>query len=153
MKYTLEELDAIKTKILKYILYKKRTEQEVRLKFSKEDNELLEEAISYLKEAGYINDEEYVSKAINEYINLKNLSLKEIKYKLLSRGIEKDIIDEYIYNHSEELSEYELASLKKIISKKYNLLEYEELFNYLLKKGFKQDIIKQALDERYSENE
>ena len=33
--YTLEEFDKEKTKVLKYILYKKRSEYEVRNKFSK----------------------------------------------------------------------------------------------------------------------
>ena len=31
--YTIEEFDAVKTKVLKYVLYKKRTEREVRQKF------------------------------------------------------------------------------------------------------------------------
>ena len=32
--YTIEEFDKQKTQVLKYILYKKRTEQEIRKKFS-----------------------------------------------------------------------------------------------------------------------
>ena len=49
--YSIEELDALKTKILKYVLYKKRTEKEIRQKFSEADENMLEDAISYLKEA------------------------------------------------------------------------------------------------------
>ena len=37
--YTIEEFDKGKTKILKYILYKKRSENEIRKKFSKEFDE------------------------------------------------------------------------------------------------------------------
>ena len=33
--YSIEDLDFAKNKILKYIFYKKRTENEVRLKFNK----------------------------------------------------------------------------------------------------------------------
>ena len=40
--YTIEEFDKGKTKILKYILYKKRSENEVRRKFEKELDELIE---------------------------------------------------------------------------------------------------------------
>ena len=55
--YTIEEFDKQKTKVLKYILYKKRTEQEVRNKFSTTiDENMLEDIIEYLKEAKYIND-------------------------------------------------------------------------------------------------
>ena len=61
--YTIEEFDKEKTKVLKYILYKKRSENEVRTKFSKEmDENLLEDIIEYLKEAKYINDKEYIEK-------------------------------------------------------------------------------------------
>ena len=50
--YSLEEFDKAKTKILRYILYKKRTENEVRTKFKNDiDEEMLEDAIEYLKEA------------------------------------------------------------------------------------------------------
>ena len=54
--YTVEEFDKEKTKVLRYILYKKRTENEVRTKFQNtvEEN-LLDDIIDYLKEAGYIN--------------------------------------------------------------------------------------------------
>ena len=81
--YTIEEFDKAKTKVLKYILYKKRSEKEIRNKFSAQIEEnLLDDIIEYLKEAKYINDKEYIEKTVNEFIALKNLSIKEIKYKL-----------------------------------------------------------------------
>lgn len=152
MNYSLEEFDKMKTKVLKYILYKKRTEKEIRQKFIKEDEHILEDVIQYLKEAKYISDEEYISRAVNEYIVLKNLSITEIKYKLYTKGIEKDLIEQYIDNHEEELLEYEKNSLKNIILKKSNS-EEKELIEFLLKKGFKRDTIKEVLDERFNEDE
>ena len=38
MNYSIEEFDKIKTKVLKYILYKKRTKQEIKQKFINYDN-------------------------------------------------------------------------------------------------------------------
>ena len=91
--YTIEEFDREKTRILKYILYKKRTEQEVRNKFEKTMDEiLLEDIIEYLKEAKYINDKEYIEKAVNNFMILKNLSIREIQYKLLAKGIKRNDI-------------------------------------------------------------
>ena len=46
----IEEFDKLKTKVLKYILYKKRTEQEIRQKFSENAGNNLENVIEYLKE-------------------------------------------------------------------------------------------------------
>ena len=92
--YTIEEFDREKTRILKYILYKKRTEQEVRDKFEKTMDEiLLEDIIEYLKEAKYINDKEYVEKAVNNFMILKNLSIREIQYKLLAKGLKRNDIE------------------------------------------------------------
>ena len=39
--YTIEEFDKAKTKILKYIIYKKRSENEIRRKYEKEIDEKL----------------------------------------------------------------------------------------------------------------
>ena len=51
MSYTIQEFDNIKTKMLKYIMYKKRTEKEVRQKFSSSVDEiLLDDVIENLKE-------------------------------------------------------------------------------------------------------
>ena len=46
----MKQIDSLKTKVLKYALYKKRTENEIREKFSEEDENLLEDVIENLKE-------------------------------------------------------------------------------------------------------
>lgn len=151
MSYNLEELekkDKLKTKVLKYIMYKKRTEQEVKRKFSGNcDEDLLEEVIEDLKENGYINDKSYIERAVSEFINLKNLSLKELKYKLVAKGLEKDLIDEYFYENAERLEEYETNSARNIIIKKENSMDEKDLMQYLLKKGYKSDLVRKALQE------
>ena len=142
----LEKKDNLKTKILKYIMYKKRTEEEVKRKFGNiDDHELLEEIIDELKENGYINDNNYIERAIAEFISLKNLSLKELKYKLLSKGLKKNLIDDYFSQKSDELEDYEINSAKNIILKKKNSMEEQELIQFLLKKGYKIENIKQAI--------
>ena len=65
-----EEFDKLKTKVLKYILFKKRTEQEVRQKFREDSGEMLDDVIEELKELNYINDENYIQRAVNEFKNL-----------------------------------------------------------------------------------
>ena len=147
--YTIEEFDKWKTKVLKYILYKKRSENEVRTKFSKEMEEnLLEDIIEYLKEAKYIDDKEYIRKTVNNYIALKNLSQRELKYKLLAKGLNKNDIEDYIYDNKEELEEYEIKSAGNIIYKKSTTLEKEEIKQYLLKKGYKTENIRKAMEEQ-----
>lgn len=145
MEYGIEEFDKAKTKVMNYIMYKKRTEYEVRNKFSKtlEEN-LLNDIIEYIKEAGYLSDTEYIKRTILEFRALNNLSRKEIKYKLYSKGIESSLIEDYFSENSDELHDYELKSAQNIFIKKQSTMDEEEIENYLRKKGYREDIIKQA---------
>ena len=145
--YTIDEFDKAKTKILKYIVYKRRTEYEVRQKFKNEfDEEMFEDIIDYLKDAKYIDDEEYIEKIVNNFKILKNLSNKELKFKLISKGLDKNLIEDYFYENREELEEYEIKSAINIIMKKSRDLEKEEIKMYLLKKGYRQSSINSAFE-------
>lgn len=145
--YSIEEFDKEKTKVLKYILYKRRSEQEVKNKFSKTiDENMLEDIIDYLKEAGYINDKDFIERTINNFKLLKNLSIREIKYKLLAKGLNKSDIEDYLYENKEELEEYETKSASNIIYKKSASMEQEEIKQYLLKKGYMIDSINKAFE-------
>ena len=146
--YSKEEFDKEKTKVLKYILYKKRSEYEIRNKFSKSIEEnLLDDIIEYLKEAKYIDDGQYIEKTINNFMILKNLSIKEIQYKLISKGLNKNLIEDYIYNENEELNNYEIKSAKNVIYKKSNTMELEDIKVYLIKKGYKIENINSAIEQ------
>ena len=73
--YTIEEFDRAKTRILKYVLYKKRCEKEVRDKFQEVyDENLLDAVVENLKELKYIDDISYIERSINEFFALKTLS-------------------------------------------------------------------------------
>lgn len=142
----LERKDKLKTKMLKYIMYKKRTEEEIKRKFANiEDSELVEEVMEELKEIGYINDESYIQRAVTEHVNINNLSIKELKYKLMSKGLNINLIEDYIASKSEEMLEYEIESAKTIILKKQNTMEEQEIIQFLLKKGYRMDNIKEAI--------
>lgn len=136
----LEEFEKQKTKVMNYIMYKKRTEFEVKQKFSKTiDEDTLEKIIDYIKEAGYLNDKDYIDRTVNEIMALKNLSIFEIKNKLYTKGISRNDIEDYIYEHRDELEEYERNSRENIIAKKSSSMTEQEIENYLYKKGFHKD--------------
>lgn len=144
--YSLEDWDIAKTKILKYVLYKKRTEHEVREKFSDIDNDLLEDIIVFLKEEKYLDDNDYIRRCINDFMNLNTLSIKEISYKLYQKGLNKSLVDEYICNKKEELLQYEINCAKKIILKKAQI-EIDEIKNFLFRKGYLSETVQIAIDE------
>lgn len=145
--YTIEEFDKEKSKVMNYIMYKKRTEYEVRNKFeSTIQKDMLCDIISYVKEAGYLNDIDYINRTVNEFMALKNLSTKEMQYKLLTKGINKDKIEDYFYENKEEIAEYELKSARNIFIKKEKTMDKEDIKLYLMKKGYKKQTIKEVLE-------
>lgn len=151
--YSLVEFDNAKTKILKYVLYKKRSENEIIKKFENEfDSDLVLAVVSELKEKGYVNDVNYIKRSINEFMALKNLSMYEIKYKLMSKGIKASDIEDYFSQNYEILLEYEKTSAKKIVKKKSSKMDLLEVKKYLMKKGYKSDSIKEALNYLQNDN-
>ena len=148
----LKQKDKIKTRLLKFIIFKKRTESEVFNKFKDEyDNELLSEVIQQLKELKYIDDQEYIEKYILDALNLKALSMKELRFKLQSKEISRNLIDKYFEEHYDELYEYEIKSAKKMFEKKSNK-EPQDIKNYLFRKGYLSEIIRIAQEEFIEEN-
>ncbi|MFQ8987141.1 MAG: hypothetical protein ACLR6T_00330 [Intestinibacter sp.] len=118
--YSVEEFDNAKTKVLKYILFKKRTEKEVRQKFSSSlDENLLDDVIENLKENGYLNDHNYIERAIKEFLAIKTMSIKEMKNKLYTKGLESDMIETYFMEHEEELEQYKISCAKNNTKKSY----------------------------------
>ncbi len=145
--YTVEEFDKEKSKVMNYIMYKKRTEKEVKNKFQNTiQSDILCDIIDYVKEAGYLDDSDYIKRAVLEFMALKNLSIKEIKYKLYTKGVGKDKIEDYFYDNKEELQDYEIKSAKNIFIKKKTTMENDEIATYLAKKGYKEETIKEVLE-------
>ncbi len=142
-----ERVDKLRSKMLKYILYKKRTEQEIRQKFAEENEDDVEDAIEYFKEQKYIDDEEYVRRAVREFMALKNLSIKEVEYKICQKGVKKSLVDDYVCKNKEDMLEYEISSAKTIILKKRNSLEENEIKDYLYKKGYMSESVNIAFDD------
>lgn len=142
-----ERVDKLRNKMLKYIMYKKRSEEEVRQKFVSEDEILIDDAIEHFKELGYINDKEYIDRAVKEFMSLKNLSIKEVVYKISQKGIRKSLIDDYVCKNKEDMLEYEISSAKAIIIKRQRDNEEKEIRNYLYKKGYMSESINIAFDD------
>ena len=100
------------------------------------DEQLLDEIIEYLKEANYLDDYQFIQKQVNEYMMLKTLSIRELKYKLLEKGLDKKLVEKYIEDNREELEEYEKKCIEKIRRKKAGNMEEEKINQYLFRKGY-----------------
>lgn len=108
------------------------------------DSECAFSACDKMEELGLINDEEYC-KAKTEYlVNVKRCSLSEIRAKLLTLGINKDIIECCIANYS---GDTQTENLLHLLQTKYRtkLDQPQKLIAALMRKGFRYSEIRAAL--------
>ena len=108
---------------------------------------MLEDILEELKDNGYVSDENYIARAVNEFMALKNLSIKEIKYMLMQKGISSNMVEDYISKNYEELEEYEQKSANNIVYKKSVNMDEYEIRKYLVKKGYEEEHIKEAIEQ------
>ncbi len=133
-------------KLMKYVLFQKRTVQEVKLKCQSLGftEEYIEEIIAYLIENGYLDDDLYTMKYILNVMKLKKKSIQEIRFDLLRRGINESIIEKYI---TKELKEYEIKVAIELAKKKYKACEdFLKVKKYLAGKGYSREVINKVID-------
>ena len=124
-----------------------KSECELRLKMKNKgfEPQLIDNAISTLKERKYLDDERYCEMFINDKINISKHGVRKIKEALYYKGIDKEIIEEKIKNISAE-SEEERAFIlgeKKLLNIKENdnRKKMAKLSNYLIGKGFEYETV------------
>ena len=124
-----------------------RTEHQLREKLmaSEYPEEVIEEAIAYVKSFHYIDDKRYAENYTR--YRKENLSRQQIKQKLMQKGVARETIELAI---EEEYDTDETVHIRRLLEKKhYNAFlkdegEFRRVYNYLLRRGFRSsDILKE----------
>jgi len=140
---------------LKLLSYKARSEQDIRDKMSKRgySEKAIEEAIKYLRDQKYIDDEEFAKNYIRSSIINKKLGYNRIKNELLQKKVEGKIVeavfDELIDNDDEYERALELAIKKRNTTYKNDDIQsaYRKLGGFLQRKGYSTDVVIKVLKE------
>lgn len=142
------EFDNFKNRVFKYIGYKMRTEKEVLEKFKKYDmaEKYLDLTIDYLKELKYLDDRNYAKLYIEDCINLKRISRKDIYFKLVQKGVSKQIVSEELEKQSEKLQEAEIRNIIQILNIRKHK-EEDKNIRYIMQKGYSYSNYKIAKEE------
>ncbi len=112
---------------------------------------LAEIIVGELEKRGYVNDERFVQRYIENMAGKK--SINTIKYVLKNKGIDNEILERTISYNQEQ----EKQGIIKILEKKIkNIEEFdgvvkEKLIRHLLYKGFSYLDIQKVLDEYYKQ--
>lgn len=125
-----------------------RTEKGLYDKLKEQDypNELIEEAISYVKQYHYIDDQRYAQNYISYHQNGK--SRMRLKQDLLRKGVQKEIIEQallecYCQNELEQIEQ--LMQKKGYSPQEADRKQMQKMYGYLARKGFKNDDILRAM--------
>lgn len=131
--------------------YKTEKEMKDKLEMKGYDDSSIERVMSFLKEYTFIDDNKYVEMYIKD--NCSKSGRNKIKYNLSRKGIKDDLIQEKLSLIDED---EEVNSVMELAQKKYNILRKSEddkykirtkLVQFLLRRGFKYDIIKTVLND------
>lgn len=107
------------------------------LKEKKYPHACIEKAVEKLKSYGYIDDEAFCENFISSYMFSK--SRRKLKYDLLSKGINDEIVEEKLdkmLNDEGEAEKCFKLSEKYMKNKEFDLKNKQKLFNHLAGKGF-----------------
>ena len=144
-----DQLQQAKCKALSLLNYMDRTEAQLRKKLKEKDfdEEVIDEAIAYVKSFGYINDVSYAERYVLNRQTSK--SKQEIKAALFQKGVSRENIELALANCYDK--EDEVTAIQKLCEKRHFSLEdstdaeKKKMYDYLMRKGFRREDVHRAL--------
>ncbi len=134
----------------RYIGFKMRTEKEVRNKLNEEGyaDEIIERVISSMIKYKYIDDLSYAIMYAKDCRKLKKWGPERIKAELYKKGVNTEFIETALSESDSEDTDEIINSLleKRIKNTPIDLKEKQKHINFLLRRGFKYDDIKNAIE-------
>ncbi len=134
------ERDVALKKILHYCDYQDRCRKEIFTKLNSFELEVDDRdfIIDFLNDEGYINDERYCRSYVKSKLNLKKWGVNKIKLSLMTKGVDKEIIDDVLSEIDRDSYKEELVNLLK--NKKINeddpYKRKAKLIRYAVSKGY-----------------
>ena len=129
--------------------YKSEKELVQKLALKGYDDHIINRTINFMKEYNLLNDNNYATMYVKD--KSRNIGKKKIKYSLLQKGIDEEIIEselEKINNDEVKAIVYEMALKKyKVFSKRENdnYKLTQKLYRFLMGKGYGYDLIKDVV--------
>ena len=143
--------DQVLDKMAKYCAYQERCVKDVRDKLKTFD--ILEEEktkiLDYLLDNRFVNDERFAKSFVRGKINQSGWGVNKIRFHLIQKGIDKDIIDEAIGQTDNEVYRQRLIDILKTKSKTIkansDFEKKRKLAAYAMQKGFEGNLIWEVL--------
>lgn len=145
--------DLVLDKMAKYCAYQERCVKEVRDKLKTfdiaEDDKT--KILDYLLDNRFVNDERYAKAFVRGKVNQSGWGINKIRFHLIQKGIDKDIIDEALGQTDEEAYRQRLIEILKTKAKTVKAAsDYEKkrkLAAYAMQKGFEGPLVWEVVKE------
>ena len=145
--------DQVLDKMAKYCAYQERCVKDVKDKLKTYDIAEKEKNISleYLLNNRFVNDERFAKSFVRGKVNQSGWGVNKIRFHLIQKGIDKDIIEEALGQTDEEAYRQRLIEILKAKAKTVKAAsDYEKkrkLAAYAMQKGFEGSLIWEVLKE------
>ncbi|MFA5068806.1 MAG: regulatory protein RecX [Candidatus Omnitrophota bacterium] len=152
----IDVIDRARLYAISLLNYRPYSEMEIRQRLKKKGfpPKVIDDLISDFKEKSLINDEKFSMLWARSRLQSQGQSFYKIKKELLSKGIDRQIIDSITRGLEQEFSEKEtaarltakrLAGLKGIDIDKAK----RRLYSYLMRRGFSNSVVFEVINEAY----
>lgn len=119
---------------------------------NKIQRDIIDLVLPILEEKNYLNDEDYARRYLSDALNIKKYGKIKSRYMLMSKGIDKNIIEKVMENYDYELEYMNALELieKRISKDETDPKKINSTKNYLQGRGFEFEIINFTLDDYLS---
>ncbi len=146
-------LDQVLDKIAKYCAYQERCVKDVREKLKTYDipQEDRDKILDFLLDNRFVNDERFAKSFVRGKVNQSGWGVNKIRFHLMQKGIDKDLIDEALQETDEEVYRQRLINILKTKSKTVKAKnDYErkrKLAAYAIQKGFEGSLVWETMND------
>ncbi len=145
------ELQKSFDKTLRFVMTRPRSMKEVKDYFKRKeiDNTLHQNILERLEKLELLNDQKFAKWWVEQRLEFKHKSKKDITFELRQKGIDTNTIKNVL--DDSEMDELKIAK-ELIVKKEYKWKRYDEdvrkqkMSQYLAGKGFSWDIVKSVID-------
>ena len=143
--------DQVLDKMAKYCAYQERCVKDVRdkLKTFEIPEEEKAKILDYLLDNRFVNDERFAKSFVRGKVNQSGWGVNKIRFHLIQKGIEKDIIEEALGQTDEEAYRQRLIEILKTKAKTVkadsDFEKKRKLAAYAMQKGFEGSLVWEVL--------
>ena len=147
--------DQVLDKMAKYCAYQERCVKDVRdkLKAFEISEEEKAKIIDYLLDNRFVNDERYAKAFVRGKVNQSGWGVNKIRFHLIQKGIDKNIIEEALGQTDEEAYRQRLIEIletkSKTVKAANDFEKKRKLAAYAMQKGFEGSLVWEVLKEYF----